>query len=49
MNKTTKKNPSKASQKKAVKDLGVTPAKGGAVRGGIIVVCGTTTRTGKHY
>jgi hypothetical protein len=31
--KTTKKSP-KASHKKAVKDLEVKPAKGGAVRGG---------------
>ena len=36
MKKTTKKNPSKASQKKAVKDLDVKPAKGGTVRGGPI-------------
>jgi type VI protein secretion system component Hcp len=35
MKKTTKKSPSKASHKKAVKDLDVTPAKGGSVRGGI--------------
>jgi hypothetical protein len=33
MKKTTKKT-TKASHKKAVKDLGVKPAKGGAVRGG---------------
>ena len=35
MNKTTKKNPSKAAPKKAVKDLDVKPGKGGTVRGGI--------------
>jgi hypothetical protein len=35
MKKTTKKSPSKASHKKAVKDLDVTPAKGGSVRGGL--------------
>lgn len=32
--KTTKKSPSKAAHKKAVKDLEVKPAKGGTVRGG---------------
>ncbi len=36
MKKTTKRGPSKASRKKAVKDLQVKPAKGGAVRGGHI-------------
>lgn len=35
MKKTTKKGPSKASQKKAAKDLDVKPSKGGAVRGGV--------------
>jgi hypothetical protein len=35
MKKTTKKRPSKASHKKAVKDLAVKPAKGGTVRGGV--------------
>jgi hypothetical protein len=34
MKKTTKKSASKASHKKAVKDLEVRPAKGGTVRGG---------------
>jgi len=34
MKKSTKKNPAKTSQKKAIKDLGVKPAKGGTVRGG---------------
>jgi hypothetical protein len=34
MKKTTKKSPSKASHKKAVKDLEVKPAKSGLVRGG---------------
>ena len=34
MKKTTKKGPSKASKKKAVKDLAVEPAKGRTVRGG---------------
>jgi type VI protein secretion system component Hcp len=34
MKKTTKKSPSKASHKKAVKNLEVKPAKGGTVRGG---------------
>jgi hypothetical protein len=34
MKTTTKKSASKASQKRAVKDLEVKPAKGGAVRGG---------------
>ena len=34
MKKTTKKSPSKAPRKKAVKDLEVKPAKGGTVRGG---------------
>jgi len=34
MKKTTKKNPSKATHKKAVKDLEVKPTKGGTVRGG---------------
>jgi hypothetical protein len=34
MKKTTKKSPSKASKKKAVKDLDVKPAKGGTVGGG---------------
>ena len=34
MKKTTKKSPAKASQKKAIKDLDVKPAKGGTVRGG---------------
>ena len=34
MKKTTKKSPSKASHKKAVKNLDVKPAKGGTVRGG---------------
>jgi hypothetical protein len=37
MKKTTKKNLPKASQKKAVRNLDVTRAKGGTVRGG----CGT--------
>jgi hypothetical protein len=34
MKKTTKKNPSKAVQKKAVKDLDVRSGKSGTVRGG---------------
>jgi hypothetical protein len=34
MKKTTKKSPSKASHKKAIKNLVVKPAKGGTVRGG---------------
>jgi hypothetical protein len=34
MKKTTKKSPSKASHKKAVKNLEVKPAKGRTVRGG---------------
>ncbi len=34
MKKTTKKNPSKASYKKAVRDLDVKPAKSGRVGGG---------------
>ncbi len=34
MKKTAKKNPSKASNKKAVKDLEVKPVMGGSVRGG---------------
>ncbi len=34
MKKTTKKGPSKASHKKAVRDLRVKPAKDGTVRGG---------------
>jgi hypothetical protein len=34
MKKTAKKSPSKASQKKTIKDLDVKPAKGGSVRGG---------------
>ncbi len=34
MKKTTKKNPSKASQRKVIEDLEVKPNKGGAVRGG---------------
>jgi hypothetical protein len=37
MRKTAKKRLSKATQKKAVKDLEVKPAKGGGVHGG----CGT--------
>ncbi len=44
MKKTTKKGPSKASHKKAVKNLEVKPAKGGAVRGGTL-----TCLTGAHY
>ncbi len=35
MKKTTKKSASKASHKKAIKDLGVKPAKSGTVRGGL--------------
>jgi hypothetical protein len=35
MNKTTKKSASKASHKKTLKNLDVTPAKGGSVRGGL--------------
>jgi hypothetical protein len=38
MKKTTKKTPSKASHKKAIKDLEVKPAKGGTVRGGPIYI-----------
>ena len=34
MKKTTKKSAPKVSQKKAVKNLDVKPAKGGTVRGG---------------
>jgi type VI protein secretion system component Hcp len=34
MKKTTKKSPSKASHKRARKNLDVTPVKGGSVRGG---------------
>jgi len=34
MKKTTKKQPPKASKKKAVKDLDVKPSTGGTVRGG---------------
>ncbi len=37
MKKTTKKGPSKASHRKAVKDLQVRPARGGSVRGGTAV------------
>jgi hypothetical protein len=34
MKKTTRKSPSKASKKSAVKDLDVKPSKGGTVGGG---------------
>jgi hypothetical protein len=34
MKKTTKKSPSKASHKKAIKDLEIKPGKGGSVSGG---------------
>jgi type VI protein secretion system component Hcp len=37
MKKTTKKSPSKASHKRARKNLDVTPAKGGTVRGGLTI------------
>jgi hypothetical protein len=35
MKKTPKKGPSRASKKKAVRDLAVKPAKGRTIRGGI--------------
>jgi hypothetical protein len=38
MKKTTKKSPSKASHKRARKNLDVKPAKGGTVRGGFYAV-----------
>jgi hypothetical protein len=43
MKKTTKKGPSKATKKKAVKDLDVKPAKGGTVRGGLGVIQGESS------
>jgi hypothetical protein len=43
MKRATKKTPSKASHKKAVKDLDVKPAKGRTVRGGITVSKRTDT------
>jgi hypothetical protein len=43
MKKTTKKGPSKASKKKAVKDLAVKPAKGRTVRGGFGDIKGEST------
>jgi hypothetical protein len=46
MKKTTKKNPSKASQRKAVKDLDVKPAKGRTVGGGALGPTGSTVHGG---
>jgi type VI protein secretion system component Hcp len=43
MKKTTKKSSSKASHRRAHKNLDVTPAKGGTVRGGDKAGSGRTT------